>query len=142
MNNLVANMNLSTWTTEVGVAAEKSSVDRGADNYSGLDTGVDARDWSGLGSAPRLDAGDATQGNLDRITRPVTTETSGHRCPSCRSIVYSRRHRLCGVCSQPLPEQLLFSVSEAKRIKALMQFERARHRKWLAESFEVSASLL
>jgi hypothetical protein len=53
------------------------------------------------------------------------------RCPECDSIVYSRRHKLCGVCSQPLPEELLFSSFEAHRVEALLIDERRRHRQWL-----------
>ena len=57
------------------------------------------------------------------------------RCPSCGSVVYSRRHRLCGACSQPLPEEFLFSATESRRIESLMEAERRRHREWLAKSF-------
>ena len=53
-------------------------------------------------------------------------------CPACRSIIYSRRHRLCGVCARPLPEQFLFSHDEAVRIEELIDLERQRHRRWLA----------
>jgi ribosomal protein L32 len=55
------------------------------------------------------------------------------RCPECHSIVYSRRHRLCGVCSNPLPDALLFNPWEAKRVEALLSSERQRHRKWLEQ---------
>src|SRR5258706_9465543 len=53
------------------------------------------------------------------------------RCPECRSIIYSRRHRLCGVCGEPLPEDLLFTAMEAQRVERLLQTERIQHRKWL-----------
>ncbi len=55
------------------------------------------------------------------------------RCPECHSIVYSRRHRLCGVCNQPLPEHLLFTAMEAQRVEQLLQVERSRHRLWMEQ---------
>src|SRR3954467_5212130 len=55
------------------------------------------------------------------------------RCPECHSIIYSRRHRLCGVCNQPLPESLLFTPRESQRISQLLHFERVRHRHWLQQ---------
>ena len=54
-------------------------------------------------------------------------------CPECRSIVYSRRHRLCGVCNQPLPDHLLFTPRESQRVSQLLQSERVRHRRWLEQ---------
>lgn len=56
------------------------------------------------------------------------------RCPACGSIVYSRRHRLCGACSQLLPEEFLFTVEESHRIESLMSAERQRHRAWLSNT--------
>src|SRR5438046_2223369 len=41
-------------------------------------------------------------------------------CPSCDSIVYSRRHRLCGVCGQVLPEDCLFTATAAESVELLM----------------------
>ncbi|MHC1768506.1 MAG: hypothetical protein AB9869_30220 [Verrucomicrobiia bacterium] len=64
------------------------------------------------------------------FARLVTKGNSEHRCPACGSIIYSRRHRLCGVCSQPLPNEFLFTASEARQVKALLEAERARHRQW------------
>lgn len=70
------------------------------------------------------------------LVREIAPAPVVHRCPSCRSIVYSRRHRLCGVCSQPLPESFLFPVSEARRITQLLEAERQQHRRWLAENYQ------
>jgi hypothetical protein len=70
------------------------------------------------------------------LVREIAPAASRRRCPSCQSIVYSRRHRLCGVCSLPLPEEFLFSIAEARRIEKLLESERQRHRKWLAENFQ------
>jgi hypothetical protein len=53
------------------------------------------------------------------------------RCPNCDSIIYSRRHKACGVCAEPLPLACLFSVQEAESVERLLDEERGRHRKWL-----------
>src|SRR4026209_1074933 len=52
-------------------------------------------------------------------------------CPSCDSIVYSRRHRLCGVCGHVLPEDCLFTAAEAERVEMLLRTEQEHHRAWL-----------
>jgi len=53
------------------------------------------------------------------------------RCPSCNSVVYSRRHSRCGVCEQELPENFLFNRVEAEKVDALLSFEQQRHKNWL-----------
>ncbi len=53
------------------------------------------------------------------------------RCPGCASIIYSRRHKICGVCNQELPESLRFTEAEAHRVERVLEAERARHRKWM-----------
>jgi hypothetical protein len=58
-------------------------------------------------------------------------------CPECRSIIYSRRQRICGVCSQPLPDYLLFSQAEAQRVEQLLARERDRHRNWMEKRAEI-----
>ena len=55
---------------------------------------------------------------------------AGH-CPACDSIIYSRRHRLCGVCGQALPADCRFTAIEAERVEVLLRTERQRHRAWL-----------
>ena|SRR5947207_10171979 len=55
-------------------------------------------------------------------------------CPSCDSIVYSRRHKLCGVCGQVLPEDCLFTTAEAENVEMLLRTERQRHRAWLKKT--------
>jgi len=67
------------------------------------------------------------------LVRQIGPQRKVVRCPQCRSIVYSRRHRLCGVCGEELPEQLLFSVVEAARVERLLAYERSQHRKWLEQ---------
>jgi predicted nucleic acid-binding Zn ribbon protein len=52
-------------------------------------------------------------------------------CPSCDSIVYSRRHRSCGVCGKALPADCLFTAEEAESVEMLLRTERQRHKAWL-----------
>lgn len=66
-----------------------------------------------------------------RLVRQIAPVKAQQRCPQCQSIIYSRRHRLCSVCTEPLPEQLLFSTEEAARVEHLLHVERNRHRKWM-----------
>jgi hypothetical protein len=68
-----------------------------------------------------------------RMVRQIAPSRRPARCPECDSIIYSRRHKLCGVCAQPLPEEVLFNVVEARRIEGLLSAERERHRRWMAE---------
>jgi predicted nucleic acid-binding Zn ribbon protein len=58
-------------------------------------------------------------------------------CPSCDSIIYSRRHRLCGVCGQVLPEDCRFTATEAETVEMLLKSERERHRAWLKKTTEL-----
>ena len=53
------------------------------------------------------------------------------RCPSCDSIMYSRRHNRCGVCERILPVNFLFTSDEAEKVDVLLRTERERHRAWL-----------
>src|SRR5882672_493580 len=53
------------------------------------------------------------------------------RCPSCNSLVYTRRHSRCGVCEQELPENFLFNRAEAERVDGLLRAEQQQHRLWL-----------
>jgi hypothetical protein len=69
------------------------------------------------------------------MVRQITPTPNNHRCPSCHSIIYSRRHQLCGVCSRPLPSEYLFTESEAARIEGLLSAERQRHQRWLSKAF-------
>ena len=39
------------------------------------------------------------------------------RCPHCQSPIYSRKLKICGVCEQPLPPELLFSDEQVKKLK-------------------------
>ena len=56
------------------------------------------------------------------------------RCPSCDSLVYSRRHKPCGSCGKTLPSNCLFSADEAERVDVILKTERERHRQWLRKS--------
>ena len=54
------------------------------------------------------------------------------RCPSCDSVIYSRRHNRCGVCERILPVSFLFTRDEAEKVDVLLRTERQRHRAWLS----------
>jgi hypothetical protein len=62
----------------------------------------------------------------------IEAKRSPQTCPACGSIIYSRRHLLCGVCAHPLPPEARFPDGEASRIELLVEMERDRHRQWLA----------
>jgi hypothetical protein len=66
----------------------------------------------------------------DLFTR-LGVEPAERRCPSCNSLVYTRRHKVCGACGRTLPESCLFTSDEAERIDQLLRRERQRHRQWL-----------
>src|SRR2546427_10324988 len=65
------------------------------------------------------------------LLRRIGVEPRRERCPSCNSIIYSRRHNRCGVCEGILPEGFLFSSAELEKVDALLKTERERHRTWL-----------
>ncbi len=76
--------------------------------------------------------------NLTRqMTKPVD-----FRCPQCDSIIYSRRSRLCGVCSQPLPESYLFNPHEAERLGKMLETEKRRHKVWMTKITKEMVSLI
>jgi hypothetical protein len=64
----------------------------------------------------------------------VGVNPSERRCPTCNSLVYTRRHKWCGTCGQALPASCLFSAEEAERVDALLKMERERHREWLKKT--------
>jgi hypothetical protein len=66
-----------------------------------------------------------------RLLPSMAVEVSEKRCPACDSIVYTRRHKLCGVCCRDLPEDCLFTRSEAEDVELLVKTERQCHRVWL-----------
>jgi len=65
------------------------------------------------------------------LLRRLGVEPREQRCPHCSSLVYTRRHRQCGVCEQVLPPSFLLSGVEAQRVDKLLRTERKRHRAWL-----------
>jgi hypothetical protein len=70
---------------------------------------------------------------LLELPRKIGPTRTPRRCPACQSIIYSRRNKLCGVCSQPLPHALLFTHAEAAQVEQLLRSEQARHRQWLKQ---------
>jgi hypothetical protein len=64
----------------------------------------------------------------------ITVKSREPHCPSCDSIVYSRRHRLCGVCGCALPEHCRFTATESESVEMLLRIEGQRHRAWLKKT--------
>jgi len=84
-------------------------------------TACDVREW---------EIGEAELHDTIFFSRGVKVEAE-RRCPNCNSVVYSRRHKLCGVCAEPLPATCLFSEEQAQSVQSLLAEERARHRHWI-----------
>jgi hypothetical protein len=36
------------------------------------------------------------------------------KCPTCNSIIYSRKHKLCGQCGATLPPELLLTPAQIR----------------------------
>jgi predicted nucleic acid-binding Zn ribbon protein len=68
------------------------------------------------------------------LTRQIARPQPHLRCPTCKSILYARRHKLCGVCGEALPQTMLFSDAESFRIKSMLTKEQQRHRNWLVRA--------
>jgi predicted nucleic acid-binding Zn ribbon protein len=47
------------------------------------------------------------------------------KCPHCQSIIYSRRHKVCGTCGVALPKDLLLTPAQIQKLDK----ERAREKK-------------
>lgn len=41
-----------------------------------------------------------------------------YRCPHCRATVLSRRNRLCALCHEPLPAEIVFPPDQIRAIEA------------------------
>lgn len=76
------------------------------------------------------------------ISRPLTTAASPSHCPHCESIIYSRKAKLCGVCSLPIPEEIRFGQTETKRIQTLLEIERHKHRRWVNKELNQTLAIL
>lgn len=71
-----------------------------------------------------------------RYTRMTMTADSALFCPHCGSVIYSRRNRLCGACSEVLPEEYLFSPKQAQQVERLLRLEREKFRRWRKRLFD------
>lgn len=65
------------------------------------------------------------------LTRQIAASANTSHCPHCQSIIYSRKAKLCGVCSLPIPDEIRFNSTEANRVQSLLDIERRRHRAWI-----------
>jgi len=69
--------------------------------------------------------------NGDILSSRLGVRLREQHCPSCNSVVYTRRHNRCGVCERVLPTNLLFNGPEIEKVNVLLRTERQRHRAWL-----------
>jgi predicted nucleic acid-binding Zn ribbon protein len=76
------------------------------------------------------------------LSRHLAKPTAGNRCPHCQSIIYSRKAKLCGVCSQPIPNELRFSEDEARRVQSILETERNRHRQWVSRGLQETLAVI
>jgi len=51
-----------------------------------------------------------------------------HTCPACGSLIYSRRHPLCGQCGERLPDSVLFTPAERAGLETKLAEARRRAR--------------
>ena len=93
---------------------------------------------SGMENLSALDghAGGLPHAQGQSLSRKLTAHSVSLRCPQCDSIVYSRRHKLCGVCSQPLPDSFSFSAEEGRRLEKILESEKRRRREWMTKTFK------
>jgi hypothetical protein len=88
-------------------------------------------DWKEHGEVPVFPLSkDGVGHSQSLLTRQISSPNPA-RCPHCDSIIYSRRNRLCGVCSQALPEEFLFTPREARRVEQILRIEQLRHKQWM-----------
>lgn len=50
------------------------------------------------------------------------------KCPKCGSLIYSRRHVLCGVCGERIPSELLFTPEQQAAVEREMKEIKKRER--------------
>ncbi len=46
----------------------------------------------------------------------IHTTARAHRCPCCKSVVYSRRFATCRDCGEVLPDEIHLGADEAARL--------------------------
>jgi predicted nucleic acid-binding Zn ribbon protein len=93
-------------------------------------------------SAARISGRNAAELDRDPFSRQFRATASSRLCPTCDSIIYSRRHKLCGVCGNELPQDRLFTQTEARAVENLLNGEKQRHRQWVSKVFAQSVSIL
>jgi hypothetical protein len=48
------------------------------------------------------------------------------KCPKCGSVIYSRRHPVCGRCGAKLPDSLMFNPAVRKKVDEMIEQDRKR----------------
>jgi transcription initiation factor TFIIIB Brf1 subunit/transcription initiation factor TFIIB len=52
------------------------------------------------------------------------------KCPKCQSIIYSRRHKVCGQCGAKLPTELLLTEAQVRALDKQLAAEKKRAREF------------
>jgi transcription initiation factor TFIIIB Brf1 subunit/transcription initiation factor TFIIB len=52
------------------------------------------------------------------------------KCPKCQSIIYSRRHKVCGQCGAELPKELLLTEAQVRALDKQLAAEKKRAREF------------
>jgi len=76
------------------------------------------------------------------LTREIATAPGAGRCPHCQSIIYSRKAKLCGICSHPIPEEMRFNSTDTNRVQTLLDIERRRHREWINKCLKQTLAVI
>jgi predicted nucleic acid-binding Zn ribbon protein len=108
---------------------------------SGVKLKVTWEDKTGDQFFPTLEEAGESAFNDSPLSRRIGPAPTTLRCPHCNSIIYSRRSKLCGLCSHALPKEFLFNSSEAQRIENILRTEQRRHRQWMSKNFREAVSV-
>lgn len=65
------------------------------------------------------------------VIRHIAQDQQYGWCPECNAIIQTWRAKLCGICGEEVPQELLFAVRAASHIKELLRTEEQRHRAWM-----------
>jgi hypothetical protein len=52
------------------------------------------------------------------------------KCPNCQSVIYSRRHKVCGQCGAELPKDLLLTTAQVEALDKQRAAEKKRAREF------------
>jgi hypothetical protein len=59
------------------------------------------------------------------------------RCPNCNAPIYSRKTKICGVCENPLPKELLLTDEQTAFLKKQSDQEEKRAKEFNQQIHDV-----